>query len=252
MKRILCILLAAATLFTFAACGKKASYANKGYLTMATNAEFPPYEFYDGGAVTGIDAEVAAAIAKKLGLELKIEDMEFDSVIPAVQAGKADIGMAGLTVTEDRQVIVDFSTTYATGVQVIIVPEDSPIQSAGDLFDNVGVYKVGVQLATTGDIYCSDDLGAENVEQYAKGADAVMALNTGKIDCVVIDNEPAKAFVAANPGLKILDTEYVTEDYAIATGKDNTALTEAVNKALEELIADGTVKTIVDKYISAG
>ncbi len=252
MKRILCILLAAAALFSFAGCGKKATYANKGYLTMATNAEFPPYEFYDGGSVTGIDAEVAAAIAKKLGLELKIEDMDFESVIPAIQAGKADIGMAGLTVTEDRQVIVDFSTTYATGVQVIIVPEDSPIQTAGDLFDNVGVYKVGVQLATTGDIYCSDDLGAENVEQYAKGADAVMALNTGKIDCVVIDNEPAKAFVAANPGLKILDTEYVTEDYAIATSKDNTALTEAVNKALEELIADGTVKTIVDKYISAG
>lgn len=251
MKRILCLLLAAATILTFAACGKKASYANKGYLTMATNAEFPPYEFYDGGTVVGIDAEVAAAIAQKLGVQLKIEDMEFDSIIPAIQSGKADVGLAGMTVTEDRQAIVDFSTSYATGVQVIIVPEGSPIATADDLFDNVGTYHVGVQLATTGDIYCSGDLGEENVERYPKGADAVMALVAGKLDCVVIDNEPAKAFVAANPGLKILDTEYVTEDYAIATSKDNKALTEAVNKALEELIADGTVKSIVDKYITA-
>lgn len=251
MKKILCSLLAVLTLFSLTACGKKAAYANEGYLTMSTNAEFPPYEYHDGGQVVGIDAEVAAAIAKKLGLELKIEDMEFDSVIPAVQTGKADIGMAGLTVTEDRQAIVDFSTSYATGVQVIIVPEGSPITTADDLFDNVGTYHVGVQLSTTGDIYCSDDLGEENVERYPKGADAVMALTSNKIDCVVIDNEPAKAFVAANPGLKILDTEYVTEDYAIATNKSNTPLTEAVNKALEELIADGTVQTIIDKYITA-
>lgn len=251
MKKILCLLLAALTLLTVTACGKKASYANKGYLTMATNAEFPPYEYHDGGAIVGIDAEVAAAIASKLGLELKIEDMEFDSVIPAVQTGKVDIGMAGLTVTEDRKAVVDFSDSYATGVQVIIVPEGSPIASADDLFDNVGTYHVGVQLATTGDIYCSDDLGEENVERYPKGADAVMALTANKIDCVVIDNEPAKAFVKANPGLKILDTEYVTEDYAIATSKDNTPLTEAVNKALKELIADGTVQQIIDKYITA-
>lgn len=251
MKKTLCFLLAALTLFTLTACGKKATYANEGYLTMATNAEFPPYEYHEGGSIVGIDAEVAAAIAQKLGLELKIEDMEFDSVIAAVQSGKADIGMAGLTVTEDRQAIVDFSTSYATGVQVIIVPEGSPITTADDLFNNVGTYHVGVQLTTTGDIYCTDDLGEENVERYPKGADAVMALTTNKIDCVVIDNEPAKAFVAANPGLKILDTEYVTEDYAIATNKNNTPLTEVVNKALEELIADGTVKSIIDKYITA-
>lgn len=251
MKKILCFLLAALTLLALPACGKKATYANEGYLTMATNAEFPPYEYHDGGSIVGIDAEVAAAIAKKLGLELKIEDMEFDSVIAAVQTGKADIGMAGLTVTPDRQAVVDFSTSYATGVQAIIVPENSPIASADDLFNNVGTYHVGVQLTTTGDIYCSEDLGEENVERYPKGADAVMALVANKIDCVVIDNEPAKAFVQANPGLKILETEYFTEDYAIATSKSNTPLTEAVNKALEELIADGTVQSIVDKYITA-
>lgn len=252
MKKILCLMLAALTLLTLPACGsKKATYANEGYLTMATNAEFPPYEFYDGGTVVGIDAEVAAAIAAKLGLELKIEDMEFNSVIPAVQSGKADIGMAGLTVREDRQAVVDFSDSYATGVQVIIVPEGSPIASVQDLTDNVGTYHVGVQLATTGDIYCSDDLGEENVERYPKGADAIMALTSNKIDCVVIDNEPAKAFVKANPGLKILDTEYANEDYAIITNKDNTPLAEAVNKALKELIDDGTVQQIIDKYITA-
>lgn len=251
MKKILCLMLAVLTVLTLTACGKKATYANEGYLTMATNAEFPPYEYHDGGNIVGIDAEVAAAIANKLGLELKIEDMEFDSVIPAVQTGKVDIGMAGLTVREDRKAVVDFSDSYATGVQAIIVPENSPIATADDLFDNVGTYHVGVQLATTGDIYCSEDLGEENVERYPKGADAVMALTANKIDCVVIDNEPAKAFVQANPGLKILDTEYVNEDYAIATSKDNTPLTEAVNKALKELIADGTVQQIIDKYITA-
>lgn len=251
MKKILCLLLAALTLFTLTACGKKAAYANEGYLTMATNAEFPPYEYHDGGDIVGIDAEIAAAIANKLGLELKIEDMEFDSVVLSVQSGKTDIGMAGLTVREDRQAVVDFSDSYATGVQVIVVPEGSPIATADDLFDNVGTYHVGVQLATTGDIYCSEDLGEENVERYPKGADAIMALTANKIDCVVIDNEPAKAFVKANPGLKILDTEYVTEDYAIATNKNNAPLTEAVNKALKELIADGTVQSIIDKYITA-
>jgi len=256
-KKLLCLLLAGAVLLAFAACGKKAAYANDGYLTLATSADFPPYEFYEDNQVVGIDAEIAAAVAEKLGLKLKIEDMDFDSVIPAVQTGKADIGMAGLTVTEDRKAAVDFSDSYATGVQVIIVPEDSPIASLDDLSSNIGTYRIGVQLATTGDIYASDTpenggFGAENVEEYTKGADAILALTSDKIDCVIIDSEPAKAFVAANPGLKILDTEYAVEDYAIATSKDNKALTEQINKVLKDLIADGTVKGIVEKYIPAG
>ncbi len=256
-RKLLCLLLAGAMFLTFAACGKKATYANEGYLTLATSADFPPYEFYENNQVVGIDAEIAAAVAEKLGLELKIEDMDFDSVIPAVQTGKADIGMAGLTVTEDRKAAVDFSDSYATGVQVIIVPEDSPIASLDDLTNNIGTYRIGVQLATTGDIYASDTpenggFGSENVEQYAKGADAILALTSDKIDCVIIDSEPAKAFVAANPGLKILETEYAVEDYAIATSKDNKALTEQINKVLKDLIADGTVKEIVGKYIPAG
>jgi len=225
----------------------------EGKLTMGTNAEFPPYEYYEGNTVVGIDAEVAAAIAEKLGLELVIEDMDFDSVIPSVKSGKIDIGMAGMTVTDERLEEVNFTTSYATGVQVVIVPEDSPITTVDDLFGDQN-YTIGVQLATTGDLYCTwdiEDEGLGTVDRYNKGADAVMALKDGKVDCVVIDNEPAKVFVANNEGLKILDTEYALEDYAIAIAKDNTALYDEVKAALEALIADGTVQSIVDKYIPA-
>ena len=221
---------------------------------MATNAEFPPYEYYEGDTVTGIDVEIAQAIAAKLGLTLQVEDMEFDSVISAVQGGKADIGMAGMTVTEERLEEVNFTESYATGVQVIIVTEDSDITSADDLFAEGANHTIGVQLTTTGDLYTTEDIeaaGLGTVDRYNKGADAVMALKNGKVDCVVIDNEPAKAFVEANEGLKILETEYVTEDYAIAVSKDNEALHTAVDAALQELIADGTVQSIIDKYITA-
>lgn len=214
---------------------------------MATNAYFPPYEYYQGEEIVGIDAEIAQAIADKLGLELKIEDMEFDSIITAVQTGKADMGLAGMTVTDERKQSVNFSDTYATGIQVVIVTEDSDIASVDDLEGK----KIGVQLSTTGDIYASDDYGEDFVEQYNKGADAVMALKQGKVDAVIIDNEPAKSFVAANEGLKILDTEYVTEDYAACINKENAELLDAVNGALAELKEDGTLQSILDKYITA-
>jgi len=247
-KKIISLALIAAMMLSIVACGSKSNSltVNKGVLTMATNAYFPPYEYYEGSEIVGIDAEIAAAVADKLGLTLKIEDMEFDSIITAVSTGKVDMGLAGMTVTEERKQNVNFSDTYATGVQVVIVPEDSDITSIDDLYNGK---KIGVQLATTGDIYCSGDFGSENVEQYNKGNDAVMALISGKVDAVVIDNEPAKSFVAANAGLKILDTEYVTEDYAAALNKENTELLEAVNGALAELKADGTLDAIISKYI---
>jgi polar amino acid transport system substrate-binding protein len=219
----------------------------EGVLTMATNAYFPPYEYYEGDSIVGIDADIAAAIAEKLGLTLKIEDMEFDSIVTAVSTGKADLGLAGMTVTEDRLKNVNFSTSYATGVQSVIVKEDSDIATLDDLAGKL----IGVQLATTGDIYATDDFGEEFVEQYNKGNDAIMSLVSGKIDAVIIDNEPAKRFVAANEGLKILDTEYAVEDYAACIAKENTGLLEAVNQALAELQEDGTLQSIVDKYISA-
>lgn len=223
------------------------STVKSGVLTMATNAYFPPYEYYEGSEIVGIDAEIAAAVANKLGLTLEIQDMEFDSIITAVQTGKADMGLAGMTVTDERLQMINFTNTYATGVQVVIVAEDSDIKSIDDLAGK----KIGVQLATTGDIYACDDFGTENVEEYNKGNDAVLALTQGKIDAVIIDNEPAKNYVAANEGLKILDTEYVTEDYAACINKENTELLDQVNKALEELTADGTIQAILDKYIAA-
>ena len=223
-------------------------------LKMGTNAAFPPYEFYDDetGAIVGIDAEVAAAIAAKLGYELEIVDMDFDSLIPAVANGKIDVVLAGLTVTEERKQNVDFTTSYATGVQVVIVKEDSEI-TLDDLFAEGASHKIGVQQGTTGDLYSTWDLednGLATIERFKTGTDAVLALTAGKVDCVVIDNEPAKNFVAANEGLKILDTEYITEEYAIALAK-NSELTATINAALEELIADGTLQAIVDKYITA-
>ena len=219
-----------------------------GKLTMATNAAFPPYEMTtDAGAFEGIDIETAQAIADKLGLELQIDDMDFDAALLSVQQGKADIVMAGVTVTDERKNVMDFSDSYATGIQSIIVPEGSDIASPDDLAGKM----IGTQRGTTGYIYCSDDFGDENVVAYDDGLTAVQALNNGQVDAVVIDNAPAKEFVAANPGLVILETSYAEEDYAIGMAKGNTALEDAVNTALEELKADGTLQSIVDKYITA-
>ena len=258
MKKTISIIVIATTMLALlAGCGasKQEAASNEsglstvkaGTLTMATNAYFPPYEYYDGDAIVGIDADIAAAIADKLGLELVIEDMEFDSIITAVSTGKADMGLAGMTVTEERLQNINFSTTYATGVQSIIVKADSGITSCDDLAGKT----IGVQLATTGDIYASDDPNFGGVDQYNKGNDAIMALSQGKVDAVIIDNEPAKSFVSMTEGLMILDTEYAVEEYAACIAKENTALLEAVNKALAELKADGILDAIVAKYISA-
>ena len=218
-----------------------------GKLTMATNAAFPPYEMTtDAGDFEGIDIETAQAIADKLGLELQIDDMDFDAALLSVQQGKADIVMAGVTVTDERKAVMDFSDSYATGIQSIIVPEGSDITSPDDLAGK----KIGTQRGTTGYIYCSDDFGDDNVVAYDDGLTAVQALNNGQVDAVVIDNAPAQEFIAANPGLKILDTSYAEEDYAIGMAK-NSPLEDAVNSVLEELKADGTLQAIVDKYITA-
>ena len=220
-----------------------------GKLHMSTNASFPPYEMTtDDGGFEGIDVEVATAIAEKLGLELVVDDMGFDAALTAAQVGQSDIVMAGVTVTEDRLKVMDFSDSYATGIQVVIVKEGSPITTVDDL---ANADMIGTQKATTGSIYCTDDYTEEHVTEYETGALAVMALVNGQVDAVVIDNEPAKSFVAANDGLKILDTEYAVEDYAIGLAKGNTALLDAINQAMAELIADGTFQNIVDKYITA-
>ena len=225
-----------------------------GKLTMSTNASFPPYEMVaDDGSFEGIDIEVAGAIAEKLGLELQVDDMGFDAALQAAQTGKSDMVMAGVTVTEERQAVMDFSNSYANGVQVVIVKEGSPIQTVDDL---ANANMIGCQMGTTGYTFCSDTpenggFGEDHVTPYDDGAAAVQALMNGQIDAVVIDNMPAQEYVAANPGLRILDTEYANEDYAIGVAKGNTALLDAINGALEELTNDGTIQSIVDKYISA-
>ncbi len=227
---------------------------DEGKLHMSTNAFFPPYEMTtDDGGFEGIDVEVAGAIAEKLGLELVVDDMGFDAALTAVQQGQSDIAMAGISVTEDRLALMDFSESYATGVQVVIVKEDSPIQTIDDL---ANAEMIGCQAATTGYIYASapveeDGYGEDHVTAYENGSLAVMALVNGQIDAVIIDNEPAKAYVEANEGLKILDTPWVEEDYAIGVAKGNTDLLNAINAVMDELKADGTFQSIVDKYITA-
>ena len=281
MKKLTALMLSSAMMLSLAACGGSASTdtasseaasseaasseaasseetatgeaaelttVNAGKLTMSTNAAFPPYEMTtDSGDFEGIDIDVAAAVAEKLGLELQIDDMDFDAALLAAQNGKSDMVMAGVTVTDERLKVMDFSDTYAEGIQSIIVPEDSDIATVDDLSGKA----IGTQRGTTGCIYCTDDFGEDNVIAYDDGLTAVQALNNGQVDAVVIDNAPAKAFVEANPGLKILDTAYAQEDYAIGVAKGNTELLNAINGALEELEADGTLQAIVGKYITA-
>ncbi len=218
-----------------------------GKLHMSTNASFPPYEMTtDDGGFEGIDVEIASAVAAKLGLELVVDDMGFDAALISAQNGQSDMVMAGVSVTEARLEVMDFSETYAIGVQVIIVKDGSPIETVDDLADAA---MIGTQKATTGYIYCSGDYGEDHVTAYENGATAVMALLNDQVDCVVIDNMPAQEFVANNPGLKILDTAYAEEEYAIGFAKGNTQLVDAVNAALEELRAEGTIDAIIEKYI---
>ena len=219
----------------------------EGKLIMSTNAAFPPYEMTtDDGGFEGIDVEIAQAIAEKLGLELQIDDMDFTAALEAVQAGMSDMAMAGITVNEERLAVMDFSDTYATGVQVVIVKEDSDVT-----LDNLGEQLIGVQNGTTGWQFCSDDFGDDHVAAFDNGITAVQALVNDQVDCVVIDQGPAEVFVSENPGLTILETEYAIEDYAIGVNKGNTALLDAINGALAELQEDGTIQSIIDKYISA-
>lgn len=250
-RRVLSLLVVTACVFSMAACGakKEDSSSEEGKtdtLVMATNAEFPPYEFYEGKEVVGIDADIMAAVAEELGMKLEIEDMAFDSIITAVSSGKADVGAAGMTVTEDRLENVDFTDTYATATQVIIVKEDSTISGPDDLTGK----KIGVQLGTTGDIY-AEDIEDAAIERYNKGFEAVQALKQDKIDAVIIDGEPAKEFVKEAEGLKILDEAFTEEEYAIAVKKGNDELKDKINEALKTLKDSGKLDEIVAKYISA-
>lgn len=256
--KCLAFVLAGTMLLGTVGCGSSSSESadssavktvSDGKFTWATNAEFEPYEYRDGDKIVGIDAELADAIAAKLGLEAEVEDMAFDSIIPAVTSGKADVGLAGMTASEDRMVSVDFSDTYVEAGQVIIVKKGSDIKDKSSLNGKT----VGVQLGTTGDLYVSDSSNVENVtvQQFPKGADAVEALKTDKVDAVVIDNQPAKKFVENNSDIEILDEPLTEESYAIAVAKDNKQLLDAVNKALAELKESGELDSILNKYLAS-
>lgn len=224
----------------------------KGKLIMSTNAEFPPYEMKDdSGKFIGIDVEIAEAIAAKLGLELVVDDMSFDAALMAVQQGKSDMVMSGVSVTDKRKLVMDFSDSYATSTLVVIVKEGSDVT-----LDNMGEKMIGAQRGTTGYIYASDTpdnggYGEDHVTAFETDAAAIEALKNGQIDCIIIDNAPAKEHVAANAGLTILEGEWVEEQYAIGLPKGNAELKAAINKALGELKADGTLDAIVAKYIKA-
>lgn len=289
MKKALSLMTAAALVLSLAACGSTASSAasseaaspeaassdaasseaasseaasetetaelstvEPGKLIMSTNAAFPPYEMTtDSGEFEGIDIETAQAIADKLGLELQIDDMDFDSALVAVQNDGADVVLAGLSYSEERDEVLDFTDSYATGVQVVIVKDGSDVT-----MDNLGEKMIGTQRGTTGYIYASDTpenggYGEDHVLAYDNGATAVQALMNGQIDAVIIDEAPAKEFVAANEGLTILPGNWVEEQYCAAVDEGNTALQNAINTALNELMDDGTVDEIIAKYISA-
>lgn len=247
MKKLISVLLMTTCVCSIVACGSKEDKGEttKEELVMATNAEFPPYEFYEGDKVVGIDAEIAEAIAEEMGMKLKIEDMAFDSIIASVSSGKADFGAAGMTVTPEREKNVGFSDTYATATQVVIVKEDSVLTGPEELKGK----KVGVQLGTTGDIY-AEDIEDVTIERYNKGFEAVQAVQQGKIDAVIIDGEPAKEFVKEAKGLKILDEAFTEEEYALVVSKDNKELLEKINTALGNLKESGKLDEIVAKYIN--
>ena len=257
MKKLFAVLLAAMMLLAMVACGNDTSdptptpdpTPDTKTLYMATEVPFAPYEYYDGDKLVGIDVDVANAIAEKLGMKLEVVDIAFDSIVSGVQAGKYDMGMAGMTVNEERLEKVNFSDSYATGIQVVIVKEGGKVKSLDDMAAD-GVV-IGTQSGTTGFLFASEDFGDEKVKGFAKTTDAVEALKNGQVDCVLLDNAPAEALVDANPdaGLSILETAYTVEDYAIAINKENTDLQAKINAALAELVADGTLQSIIDKYI---
>ncbi len=242
MKRSIIVMLAVCAMTVLCACGSGSS----GKLVMATNAAFPPYEYVEGSEIVGIDAEIAKLIADDLGKELVIEDMAFDSIIAAVQSGKADIAMAGMTVTEDRKQNINFSDPYTEAAQVIVVKNDSTVEAPDDLAGKT----IGVQIGTTGDIY-AEDIENATIERYSKYFEAINALTQGKIDAVIVDREPGKVFVGENADLKMIDEEFTLEEYAIGVAKDNEQLLNDINASLKKLQDSGKIDEIINKYISA-
>ena len=254
MKKLFCLLLSIMMILGLVACSKPANNATNSTesanttktLVMCTNAEFPPYEYHEGSGIIGIDIDIIKTIGKMKGFEVKIDDIAFDATIPAVMSGKADFAMSGMTVTEDRLQNVDFTHTYQTAIQSVIVPPDSSIKSVEDLKGK----KIGVIEGYTGDLYATEEFGEENIARYHKNTDGFQALKSGKVDAFIIDDQVAVALVAENGGnFTILDSAYATEEYAIAVKKGNKEILDMLNAGIDEMKANGELKKIIGKYI---
>jgi len=249
-KIIALVLVVALVAVMGVSCGAKSdleSVQKEGKLVMLTNAAFPPFEYLGAdGNPAGVDIDIAQAIADELGVELEVVDMDFDGIIAALVAGKGDIAVAGMTVTEERLKSVDFSVNYVTSAQYMIVAAgNEDILTSADLEGKI----VGVQEGTTGDLYASGewdgDFGVAEVLRFKNAIEASTALANGKCDVVIVDEMPAKSIVAQNEGtLMLVDEPLTAEDYAIAMRKDSD-LADPINAKLEEMIADGTIEAII-------
>ena len=242
-KKFLFFVFVLCCCYIFIGCGDKKNNDNK--IIMVTNAEFPPYEYKDNGDFKGIDIELANLIAEKMGKELEILDVAFDSVIPAIVSNKADIALAGLTVTEDRKENVNFSDTYFETSQNILVRYGDGISKVSDLEGK----KIGVQTGNIADINYTEEFGEENIERFNKHIDAVEALKSKKIDAVVLDNEPAEFFASENDEIVLLNNVCRGEEYAIAINKDNKDLLDEINNILAKIKKSGELDEIIKKYI---
>lgn len=255
MKKLIALMMAALMLFAVAGCAQQTQKEaadnqtgqqtqKKEVLVMGTNAEFPPFEYKENNEIVGFDIEIAKIIAEELGMELKIEDMAFDGLLSALQSGKVDFVIAGMTVTEDRKKNVDFSESYFNASQVVIVKkEGSAVKSKDDLSGK----KVGVQIGTTGDAYLTENHPDVEVVRFQKGADAIMELKNGKCDAVVIDANPAKVFVEKNSDLTLLEEQLTEEEYAIAV-KKGSELKAQIDEILQKIKSDGRYDEIYAKY----
>lgn len=240
MKNILRLSLLFICLIVMVGCGKK----DDNKLVMVTEACFAPYEYYENGEIVGVDVDIAREIAKELGKELVIKDIAFDSIINEVRTGKADIGAAGISYSDERAKKVDFSINYSVSKQVVIVKNDSFINSIKDINDK----KIAVQLGSVADTYVTENYKNAEIVRQKKYLAAIEDLKVGKVDLVVMDELPAKEIIEKNSGIKILDGELTSDSYGMIVKKGNTELLETVNKVLNRLSSDGSIDNFIIKH----
>ncbi|MDO5047169.1 MAG: ABC transporter substrate-binding protein/permease [Anaerococcus sp.] len=216
-----------------------------GVIDLGTSADFPPYEYYEKDEIVGIDPDIVKAIGEYLGVEVKLHDMDFNNIIASIQSGKIDGGAAGFTVTEERKKSVNFTDTFAKTSQVVLVKKDSDIKDIEDLADSK---KIGTQLGSIGHTLATDDFGEDYVQAFIKVPDAILSLQSGKIDAVIVDKQIAQSYADSSKDLDLLDSTYLEEEYAIAVNKENPLLLEKLNEAIGALKEDGTIDQIMAKY----